>query len=262
MLTLSLLNSRFATWAVFVGSAAFVALAIDVGVENPGLGLIMAGVTALLVGKRVRDRRRMQKLLTSGNVSVVLEAWHDSLKRVPHAETMRPLVVATLMAAHGMIDKARHALGAAKRGDAWDAALEHRLMIETLIDAFEGERERALSTATRLANLPIMPTSPFMRARITALRTALLAFARSFAHQAQEKDILALERAAGQNPLVHWPMRYAAAVAHVDRGNARQALALLQGAPDWPEESVFHHFHRELVDRSAPAGCPDPSGGA
>ena len=36
MLKLSLLNSRFATWAVFVGSAAFVALAIDVGVENPG----------------------------------------------------------------------------------------------------------------------------------------------------------------------------------------------------------------------------------
>ena len=248
MLTLSLLNSRFATWSFFVGSAALVALAIHVGLNNPSLGLLMASFAALMLIKRIRDKRRMQKLLTSGNVAVVLEAWHDSLRRVPHAETMRPLVVATLLAAHGMIEKARYALGAAKRGEAWDAALEHRLMIETLIDAFEGERERALSTATRLASLPIVPTSPWMRARITALRTALLAFARSFAHQAQEKDILALKRAAGQNPLVHWPMRYAAAVAYVDRGDAHQARALLQGAPDWPEESVFHHFHRELVE--------------
>jgi hypothetical protein len=162
---------------------------------------------------------------------------------------MRPLVVATLLAAHGMIDKARHALGAAKRGRAWDAALEHRLVLETMIDAFEGERERALATAARLASLPIVPASPWMRARVASLRAAILAFARSFAHQARQQDIQTLQRAAGQNPLVHWPMRYAAAVAYVDCGDSEKARELLGDAPEWPEESVFHHFHQELRDR-------------
>ena len=157
-----------------------------------------------------------------------------------------------MAAAHGMIDKARYALGAAKRGHAWDAALEHRLVLETLIEAFDGERERALSTAARLVSLPIVANGPWMRARIANLRDAVLAFARSFAHQAGERDIVLLRRAAAQNPLVYWPTRYAAAVAHVDRGEPQKARELLDGAPGWPEESVFCHFHQELVERLSP----------
>ncbi len=244
----SLIGTRPFAWLAFAGSAALVALAIQLGLESPWLGVCLALLTAGIVLKRIQDRRRLRKLLTSGDIASVLEAWHGSLSSVPHAETMRPLVVATLLAAHGMIDKARYALGAAQRGRAWEAALEHRLMLETLIDAFEGERERALVTASRLSSMPILPTSPWMRSRISALRAALLSFARSFAHQAGDRDIAILRSAAGQNPLVHWPMRYAAAVAYVDLGEPTKAREVLSGAPEWPEESVFHHFHRELVE--------------
>jgi hypothetical protein len=231
-----------------MGSAALVAFAIHQGVETPWLGALLVSVAALTLYLRIRERRRMLRLLTSGNVALVIDAWHDSLRSVPHAETMRPLVVATLLAAHGMIDKARSALGRAKRGEAWEAALEHRLVVETLIDAFDGERERALDTAQRLNSLPILPASPWMRDRIRSLRTALVAFAKSFAHQADPSDIRTLRRAAGQNPLVHWPMRYAAAVAHIDRGEPRKARQLLLDAPEWPEDSIFRHFHQELSE--------------
>ena len=54
---------------------------------------------------------------------------------------------------------------------------------------------------------------------------------------------------AGENPLVHWPMRYAAAVAYVDLGQPLKARELLKSVPDWPEDSVFHHFQRELEER-------------
>ena len=242
-------SSRSAQWLFFVVSAAFVALGVHFGLERPWFGAAMLILLGLALLKRTSERRRARRLLTSGNVAIVLEAWHDALKRVPHAETMRPLVVATLLAAHGMVDKARVVLGRAKRGHAWEAALEHRLVVETLIDAFEGERERAVGHAQRLAELPMLPANPWMHERIKGLRRAVLAFAKSFAHESEPTDILALQRAAGANPLVHWPMRYAAAVAYLDHGQPEKAEELLVGAPDWPEESVFHHFHRELMAR-------------
>jgi hypothetical protein len=238
--------ARTAAWLGFVVSAGVVAGAIQIGVAHPAFGVLLALIVGLALVKRLSDKKRMRRLLTSGNVGLVLEAWQGALKNVPHSETMRPLVVATLLAAHGMIDKARYALQAAQRGRAWEAALEHRLLLETLLDAFDGEPDRALHAASRLAELPIVPASPWMQARISALRAAVLAFARSFAHQAQDDDIAALRQAAGENPLVHWPMRYAAAVAYVDRGLPLEARKLLSDAPNWPEDSVFHHFQREL----------------
>ena len=43
--------------------------------------------------------------------------------------------------------------------------------------------------------------------------------------------------------------RYAAAVAYVDLGQPSKAKALIDNVPDWPEDSVFHHFQRELEER-------------
>ena len=249
MQILWLLRSKLGAWLFFIGSAAAVALAIHAGIQTPWLGGALAFGVALFALKRYFDRKRMRRLLTSGNVALVLEAWHESLKRVPHSETMRPLVIATLLAAHGMLDGARRALDQAQRGHAWDAALEHRLLLETLMAAFDGESAQALDTANHLASLPIVPTSPFMQARITSLRAAVVAFAKSFAHQAEDRDIAALKHAAGENPLVHWPMRYAAAVAYVDLGQPLKARELLKSVPNWPEDSVFHHFQRELEER-------------
>lgn len=244
-----LIRSKLGAWIFFVGSALVAALAIQAGIETPWLGAALVLGVGVFALKRFLDRRRMRRLLTSGNVALVLEAWHESLRRVPHSETMRPLVIATLLAAHGMLDGARRALDQAKRGRAWDAALEHRLLLETLISAFDGESAQALSSANHLASLPMVPASPFMQARIASLRAAVVAFAKSFAHQAEDRDIAALKHAAGENPLVHWPMRYAAAVAYVDLGQPLKARELLKSVPDWPEDSVFHHFQRELEER-------------
>ncbi|HEU5073788.1 MAG TPA: hypothetical protein VFU02_06440, partial [Polyangiaceae bacterium] len=152
-------RSRLGAWSFFVGSAGAVALAIQAGIETPWLGAALAFGAALFTLKRFLDRRRMRRLLTSGNIALVLEAWHDSLRRVPHSETMRPLVIATLLAAHGMLDGAHRALDQAKRGRAWEAALEHRLLLQTLLSAFDGQSAQALSSANHLASLPIVPAS-------------------------------------------------------------------------------------------------------
>jgi len=144
------MQSRVGAWLLFIGSAALVALAIRTGVETPWLGIGLALGASVFALKRFVDRQRMRKLLTSGNVGLVLEAWRDSLQRVPHSETMRPLVIATLLAAHGMLDSSRRALDQAKRGQAWDAAIEHRLLLQTLMSAFDGESAQALKSANRL----------------------------------------------------------------------------------------------------------------
>jgi hypothetical protein len=44
-------------------------------------------------------------------------------------------------------------------------------------------------------------------------------------------------------------MRYAAAVACIDRHELTNARALLAGAPVWPEDSAFQAFHAELLSR-------------
>ena len=78
---------------------------------------------------------------------------------------MAPLVAATALMSNGMTERARTALSRAQRGPAWEAALEHRLFVEVLADAFEGDRDRALQNAERLALLPLPPESPFVRSR-------------------------------------------------------------------------------------------------
>ena len=42
-------------------------------------------------------------------------------------------------------------------------------------------------------------------------------------------------------------MRYARAVYLVDKGRKDEARTLLDGAPEWPQESAFRAFHDELA---------------
>jgi hypothetical protein len=238
--------ARIAGWLLFVASAALVALAVRVAWETPLLGLLLVGLGALIVGPQWVARRRLRRLLISGNVSAVLAAWISALRRVAHPDTIVPIITATALAAHGMTDKARDALERAKRGPAWDAALEHRLMVETLLDAFEGERSRALETAQTLQALPLPPLGPWVRERVSRLRRAIGALARAFARSATPDDARALEGASARHPLVFWALRYAAAIAWVDHGAPERAERLLQDAPEWPEDSAFRLFHDEL----------------
>jgi hypothetical protein len=163
---------------------------------------------------------------------------------------MAPLLKATAYASYGWTHAGRRALDRAVRGPAWDAAIEQRLYVETLLDAFEGDRESALAKATALEAMPAPATGLFARKRVARLREGLAAFARAFAHASREGDAAVLKRAAGASPLVHWAMRYAAAILAVDGGKQAEARALLAGAPEWPAESAFREYHDELLQHA------------
>ncbi len=205
------------------------------------LVLIGFGVPALL------SRRRMRRLLISGDVPRILGTWQGSLRRVTYPETMAPLMTATAYAAYGFIDAARTSLSRAARGPAWDAAVEQRLFVEALLDVYEGERSQAMTKATELEQLPLPPTGFWMRRKIALLRRGIAAMTRAFAHESRSGDEVVLSRAGRSSPLVHWAMRYARAVFLVDNGRRHEALELLAAAPAWPAESAFRSFHDELV---------------
>jgi hypothetical protein len=199
-------------------------------------------------------RWRMRRLLMSGDVQRVIGRWEGSIRRVPHRDTMAPLLRATAYASYGWIDAARRALERAVRGPAWDAALEQRLFVETLLDTFEGDRDGAVRKAARLEALPTPSTGLWARRRIVLLRRGLGALARAFAHASRTGDARLLARAAAASPLVHWAMRYAAAVVALDDGRAGDVHALLAGAPAWPAESAFQAYHDELLAHAAALG--------
>ncbi len=205
------------------------------------LVVLAFGVPALL------SRRRMRKLLLSGDVPRILGTWQRSLRRVTHPETMAPLMTATAYAAYGFIDAARRSLSRAARGPAWEAAVEQRLFVEALLDVYEGERTSAIAKADELERLPLPAVSFWMRRKIALLRQGIAAMARAFAHESRADDERLLRRVSRSSPLVHWAMRYARAVVLVDHGRKSEALELIAAAPTWPDESAFHAFHAELV---------------
>src|SRR6185503_18058291 len=197
------LRLRLLAWVPFVASAALVAVAIELAFRAPLLAFGLAGLAAVSLVPGFMARRRVRRLLLSGNVDAVLGAWRGALDSVPHRETMVPLIAATALAANGMIDRARFELGRAARGEAWEAALEHRLFVETMLDAFEGERLQAVAKADQLRELPLPIVGPFVRERVAVLRAAAGALARAFAHRPTAGDIRTLELAARRNPLVY-----------------------------------------------------------
>lgn len=239
-------RARWRTALRLISSAAMVALAIQVGMKSPGLGLLLLLLFALTQVPGVLRQVRLRQVLRSGDLARVLEAYHPTLARLPHPETLGPLMVAATLAAHGLVARAQKAMDRAVRGEAWEAALEHRWFVETLIDAFDGDRERALNRAESLQKLPVPSQRTALGRRVVALRAALTALARAFARRSQGHDAELLEASAKDSPLLHWAMRYAAAVAYLERGDRGRAQQLLQGAPSWPAESAFHAFQEEL----------------
>lgn len=236
----------------FVASAAIVAAAARLAYYDHRLILpfILVGIVALVPA--VLARRRARRMLMSGDVDQVLGTWRASMQRVTYPETMAPLMMATAYASCGLVDEARDALDRAVKGPAWDAAIEHRLFVETLLDTFEGDRIGARLKAVSLERLP-MPRAAgtITRARIARLRRAMNALVRAFSHQPDRGDLAVLRAASKSSPLIHWATRYAAAIIAVDRGDSRAAMSLIEGAPHWPAESAFHHFDEELRARAA-----------
>lgn len=239
-------GSSFFRTAAFVLSAAGAAVILRFTWEKPLVSAAFLLTLAVLALVRWRSRRRLRRALVSGDVEEVLRRWSPSIEKTPFASTMAPLMTATAFAANGWVDQARAALAAAQRGPAWDAALEHRLFLESLLLTFEGDRDEAMRQADRLAKLPVPEVDASMAERIATLRGAVGALTRAFAHKTEQGDADLLDRAARVSPLVHWAMRYASAVVAIDQGDLAKARSLIEGAPEWPAESTFRTFHQEI----------------
>jgi hypothetical protein len=253
-------RARIRTVLWLLTSAAIVSCAVHVGQKSPPLGLLLLALFAITQLPAAFRQMRMRRLLRSGDLGAVLEAYHPAMSRLPHPETLGPLMVAAALAAHGMVDRARRALERAAKGEAWEAALEHRWFVETLMEAFDGDRGLALDRAESLEKLPLPAANASLRRRILALRAALTALARAFARRSQGNDAELLVAAAENSPLVHWAMRYGAVVAYLERGDHRRARDLLEGAPQWPADSTFRAFQAELSGlAAAPAAAGSSS---
>ncbi len=224
-------------------SAVLIGLA---GRADPRYFLLSASLVSLVVVPRVLRRRRERTVLLSGDVTRVLEMWRPWLERLRSAEGYVELMEATAYAAFGWVDAARGALARIPEGKLREAALEERLTIEALLDAFEGDRAKALAGALEVERMPVEASGLFAKRRLLARRSGVAALARAFAHTSEGRDQRKLLRAGKLTPLFHWAMRYGAAVVAIDRGEMLEARELLDGAPSWPDESAFRVFDAEL----------------
>lgn len=248
---------RTALW--LLSAAITVAFALHLGKRSPALGLLVLASFALSQLPSALRQLRFRRLMRSGDLGKVLQAYHPTLARLPHPETLGPLMVAAALAAHGMVERARRALDRAVRGEAWEAALEHRWFVETLMEAFDGDRARAVERAESLEKLPLPKGSAPLQRRVSMLRSALAALARAFARCPRDGDAEVLEAASDNSPLVHWAMRYGAIVAYLERGERTRAQLLLSGAPNWPADSAFRAFQEELTGLAGQPTAPSPS---
>jgi hypothetical protein len=231
---------------LFVASAGLFAGVVRLSLHEPLVGVAAAALATLVFLWRWWSSARVVRMLRRGEVHEVIAHWSDGLERTPHAETIAPLVTATAFAAFGRVDDARKALASAARGPAWEAAIEHRIFLDTLLSTFEGDADHARAQVARLVTLP-MPGRKDLADRVGALREAVAALVRAFSHRSVPGDLARLERASENSPLVHWAMRYAAAIVAIDSGDRDKARALIANAPPWPEESAFRSFHDEIV---------------
>lgn len=237
-------------WFPMIVSAFCVAVAARLAMDEPRYVLLVVALVALGVAPAWLSRRRSRRLLVRGDVEEVLGAWEPFIDNLKYPETMAPLIRATAYAAYGWQEYARRALDRAVRGPAWDAAVEQRLFVETILDAYEGERDEALKKSAALVLLPLPPADLFTRRRITRLRHGVAALARAFAHTSDERDARTLLAAAEASPLVHWAMRYAAAIVAIDHGHPERVGSLLKDAPNWPKQSAFRGYHDEIVTQA------------
>ena len=235
----------------FVLSALWTALIVRLLMRDIRYILPMIGLALLWAVPLYFVHRRQRAALVRGNVPDVLEAWTPMLERTPYPETMQPILMATAYAANGWTEAAREAMARSHRGQAFEAAREQRLVVETLCEAFDGNRNRAVRTAEELVQMELPAAGMFLRRRIQLMRQGLAAMARAFGRCPRPDDREVLLSARKTSPLFHWAFTYAAAVAAIDANDPSSARALLTGAPEWSRSSVFAEFQREIATEIA-----------
>ncbi len=244
-------GARLLRLGFLVATAALAAAGVRFSYHRPVVAAGLLGAACAFVLSRWLSRRKLERVLRSGDALSVIERWSASFDRIPNPETMAPLMTATAFAANGWVAQARAAMANAERGPAWEAAIEHRLFLDALLLTFEGDRDAALEQAEKLERLPIRGEGTRLGKRVRQLRGAVGALARAFAHRTKQGDRQRLEDASRSSPLVFWAMRYAAAVIAIDEGRKDEAMSLLATAPAWPAESTFRAFHDEIVAQLA-----------
>ncbi len=240
---------RFFRRSLFVCSAALVALALHQSVDRPWVSFLLLVVALLALIPPWISRRRFRRLLLSGDAQGVVDAWRQAIESGTHDQAVVALVSATAFAAYGWVEEARSHLSKLRRGPLWLASTEHRLFVETLLEAFDGDRDQAVRLAEAMGQLPVPPVNARLRKQVLTLRGSLAALTRAFAHSARQGDLELLEHVAKRSPMVSWAMRYAAAVIAVDRGERWRVPRLLADAPAWPPQSAFKGFHTELLEQ-------------
>lgn len=242
-------------WLLRVVSSALVGVLLaQLVLRDWRWGFVAIALVVPVMVPPLLARRRARKLLLSGDVRQVLEHWRNAMVRLGHPETTAPIMMATAYVSYGWLDSARTALSRAVRGPAWGETREQRLIVEALLDTFEGDPSAALSKALELGAMPMPRRAGFVaRKRIARLREGVKALARAFAHASRADDVRTLDRAGHVSPLMYWAMRYAAAIALIDHGRTAEAREMLADAPAWPEESAFRAFHTQIATRLASA---------
>lgn len=239
--------------AVFVASAALVARIVYLAFENPLWLLAAFGLLLLLPLRRFVARRRLNQMLESGDVTRLLASWESLKNPSPRGLAAERLLRATALASYGWTVRARQLLEIQKHEPhTLNAGLEHRVFLEVLLSALEGNHDRSLAMAMALASLPL-PEDKMVKQRARTHRDGALALARAFAHCARPGDRELLRRSSRQNPLLIWPMRYAEAHLSLQHGDNKQAKRLLRLAPPWPPQSAFRDLTQSL--QQALNGC-------
>lgn len=237
---------RFIRGALFVFSAAAVAFALQAARHTPWLLWLLVGTFLILPVRQYLAYRNLKALLQSGDVTRLLNAWDNAARLGP--QTTQPaerLIRATALASYGWTKRARQLLDLAQQPEG--EGLEHRVFLEVLLTALEGNHTRSMQMALALKSLPLSAKgSAGQRAELH--RSAALALARAFAGCGTKADDEVLDRAGRSNPVLFWPTRYARAHLGLQHGNPAPAKQLIRKAPSWPEQSVFRQLTRELSD--------------
>ncbi len=231
-------------WIAYVVSAALVSLVVHISLQSVTALVFASLAFAVFVWNRRRTRRRALALLRQGDLTELIGAWLTAYEDNGQPAELEPLFRATALAAHGETRRARQIIGLLPDGP-WQQAVEQRMIVETLLDAIDGNRERAMSVAATMSQLPL-PAGRFARARAETRRAALQALARIFADRGRRDDLRWLRAARVQNPLLQLPLYYAEVVLLLQQGKLIAARHKLSFLPALPPENAFSVLRADL----------------
>src|SRR5690606_25214806 len=121
---------------------------------------------SLMPLQRALARRRLTRLLETGDVTRLLASWESLPNASPRGRAAERLMRATALASYGWTVRARQLLDIQHDNNSTNAGLEHRVFLEVLLSALEGNHDRSLAMALALDALPL-PEDRYLRQRST-----------------------------------------------------------------------------------------------